>query len=510
MDARPIGTSAATPPATPYDALERRFRRLGALGEAGGVLQWDSAVLMPPGGAAARAEQVAMLKVLGHEMLTHPSVAELLEGAAQQSELDAWQRANLREMRRQWLHATAVPGDLVEAASHAASECEQVWRKARPASDFAMVRPALQRVLDRTREVAAAKSERLGKSPYEALLDQYEPGAETAVIDQLFGELAGILPELIERALARQAALPAPREPAGPFPIERQRAVAVRLMERIGFDFDHGRLDVSLHPFCGGTPDDVRITTRYAEGDFRQALMGVLHETGHALYERGLPAAWRRQPVGEARGMAVHESQSLLIEMQACRSREFAEFLAPLLRQAFGGSGPEWAAENLYRLNTRVERGFIRVDADEVTYPAHVILRYRLERALIAGELALADLPDAWKAGMMELLGIVPPDDRRGCLQDIHWYDGAFGYFPTYTLGAIIAAQLFDAAKRADPAILPGIASGDFAPLVAWLRANLHGKGSLATAAELIAGATGRPLDATIYINHLKARYCAG
>jgi carboxypeptidase Taq len=492
---------------TAYQQLESRFRRLGALTEAAGMLQWDCAVQMPPGGAGARAEQLATLKVLGHEMLTRPDTEALLDGAAGQNDLDPWQRANLREMRRQWLHAAAVPGELVEAASRAASECEQIWRKARPASDFAMVLPALQRVLDRTRELAAAKAARLGKSLYEALLDQYEPGAETAMIDGLFDDLARDLPELVERALARQAALPPPHEPAGPFPVATQRAVAARLMERVGFDFDHGRLDVSLHPFCGGTPDDVRITTRYEEADFRSALMGVLHETGHALYERGLPVAWRRQPVGEARGMAVHESQSLLIEMQACRSREFATFVAPVLREAFGGSGPEWESDNLYRLNTRVARGFIRVDADELTYPAHVILRYRLERALIAGDLALADLPSAWNDGMKALLGIVPPDDRRGCLQDIHWYDGAFGYFPTYTLGAMIAAQLFDAARRADPAILPGIASGDFAPLFAWLRPHVHAKGSLLPASELIAQATGRPLDAAIYRRHLERRY---
>ena len=494
---------------TSYQAIEKRFRRLGALQEASGVLQWDSAALMPEGGAGARAEQLATMKVVCHEILTDPANGDLLAGAAAQNDLDDWQRANLREMRRAWLHATAVPGDLVDAASRAGSACEQLWRQARPASDFAMVLPALQRVLELTREIAAAKAARLGKVPYEALVDQYEPGASTAEIDRLFGDLAEFLPGLIAQVLDRQAAAPSPLEPQGPFPIERQRQAGVRLMKRLGFDFDHGRLDVSLHPFCGGTPDDVRITTRYAEDDFRGALMGVLHETGHALYERGLPAAWRRQPVGEARGMAVHESQSLLMEMQACRSREFSEYLAPVLREAFGRSGPEWSAENLYRLNTTVRRGFIRVDADEVTYPAHVILRYRLERALIEDRLAVADLPAAWNAGMRELVGTVPPDDRRGCLQDIHWYDGLFGYFPTYTLGAMIAAQLFDAAKRADPAILPGIAEGDFTPLLAWLRANVHGKGSLLTSSELIEAATGKKLDAAIYRRHLTARYLA-
>jgi carboxypeptidase Taq len=278
-------------------------------------------------------------------------------------------------------------------------------------------------------------------------------------------------------------------------------------MKRVGFDFDHGRLDISLHPFCGGTPDDVRITTRYDEADFRGALMGVLHETGHALYERGLPIEWRRQPVGDARGMAMHESQSLLMEMQACRSREFTAFLAPLLRETFGGTGPVWEADNLYRLGTQVRRSLIRVDADEVTYPAHVILRYRLERAMIAGDLALADLPAAWNDGMKELLGIVPPDDRQGCLQDIHWYDGAWGYFPTYTMGAMIAAQLFDAAKRANPGLLEELGAGDFARLLGWLRAHVHGKGSSRTTTEIVAEATGHPLDAAVFEAHLRRRY---
>jgi len=491
-----------------YATLEARFKRLGLVNEALAMLNWDTAAMMPEGAATARAEQLAELKVIAHELLADPRLADLIDGAAHDG-LDDWQRANLGEMRRLWLHATAVPADLVAAYSRACSECEMAWRKARPANDYASIRPLLQRVLDLTREVAAAKSEKLGTSPYEALLDQFEPGGRVAEIDQLFDRLAARLPALIENALAVQAARTPPRRPAGPFPVEAQRQAARRLMERLGFEFDHGRLDQSLHPFCGGTPDDVRITTRYDESDFARALMGVLHETGHALYERGLPAAWRRQPVGEARGMSIHESQSLLIEMQVCRSREFLEFAAPILRASFDASGPEWTAENLYRLGTRVARSLIRVDADEVTYPAHVILRYRLERALIADELDLTDLPDAWSEGMERLLAVTSPDDRNGCLQDIHWYDGAWGYFPTYTLGAMTAAQLFDAAKRAVPAIPSAIARGDFTPLLGWLRANVHGLGSRFSASEILARATGGPLDAAIFEAHLRARYLA-
>jgi len=495
--------------ATPYRSLEARFARLGTLQEATAMLQWDSAAVMPPGGGEARAEQLAALKLVCHEMLTDEALADLFAGAAQERDLDEWQRANLVEMRRLWVHATAVPGELVEAFSKACSACEMVWREARPKGDFAAVLPALGRVLALVREVAAAKAARLDKSPYEALLDEYEPGGSTAEIDRLFAELAQFLPAMIAAAIDRQHALPPPQSLPGPFPLPQQRALGRRLMERLGFDFAHGRLDESLHPFCGGTPDDVRLTTRYDEADFGRALMGVLHETGHALYERGLPAAWRRQPVGAPRGMSLHESQSLLIEMQACRSREFAEFVAPLLRQAFGGSGPAWEPGNLHRLNTQVARSLIRVDADEVTYPAHVILRYRLERALIAGDLELAELPAAWNDGMRELLGAVPANDGEGCLQDIHWYDGAWGYFPTYTLGAMTAAQLFAAATREDAGIRPAIAQGDFAPLLTWLRRNVHGKGSRYATADIVRQATGQPLGIAAFRRHLEVRYLA-
>ena len=500
--------TAAAP--SSYATLEARFRRLGALGEAQAVLHWDQATQMPDGGAEARAEQLATLKLIRHDILADPALPDLLKGAEAQNDLDPWQRANLGEMRRSWLHATAVPADLVEASSKADSACEMLWRQARPANDFARVLSALQKVLDLTRQVAAAKAAKLGVSEYDALLDQYEPGGSSAAIDRVFEPFAQRLPGLIEAALAAQARHPAPLAPQGPFPIAQQREAGLKLMAQIGFDFDHGRLDVSAHPFSGGTPDDVRITTRYEESDFGRALQGVLHETGHAMYERGLPPEWRRQPVGRARGMSLHESQSLLIEMQVCRSREFQIFAAPILRAVFGASGAAWEAENLYRLGTRVARSLIRVDADEVTYPAHVILRYRLERALLSGDLALKDLPGAWNDGMKALLGIVPPDDRRGCLQDIHWFEGAFGYFPTYTLGAMTAAQLFAAAKAANPAILPGIEKGEFAPLMAWLRANIHGKASRFSTAEIITQATGRPLDPAVFEAHLRARYIDG
>ncbi|HEX9791493.1 MAG TPA: carboxypeptidase M32 [Kiloniellales bacterium] len=491
-----------------YQALEARFRRLNALREAAGMLNWDMSAMMPAGGAEARSEQLAALQVICHELVSDPALAELLDRAeANAKRLDPWQRANVREMRRDWLHTTALPADLVEALSRARNRCEMIWRQARPKGDFAAVLPSMQALLDLVRESAAAKSEPMGCAPYDALLDEYEPGGTAARIDVVFDQLAAFLPDFLGRVLERQATAPQPLAPQGPFPIAAQEALARRLMAVVGFDFDHGRLDTSLHPFCGGVPDDVRITTRYDVDDFAKSLMGVLHETGHALYERGLPAAWRTQPVGAARGMAAHESQSLLMEMQACRSPEFVEYLAPLARAAFGGDGAAWTADNLKRMYNRVSPGFIRVDADEVTYPAHVILRYRLEKQIIAGDLAMADLPGAWNEGMRTLLGITPPDDGQGCLQDIHWYDGAWGYFPTYTLGAIAAAQLFAAAKAAAPEIPAAIGRGDFAPLVGWLRQNVHAWGSFHSTDDLLQQATGHPLDPQAFEAHLTARY---
>jgi carboxypeptidase Taq len=492
-----------------YRELEDRFRRLLALRDAEAMLHWDLATMMPRGGTQARSEQLAVLKSLRHGLLTAPEIGELLAAAEDSGGLDLWQSANLREMRRSWRHATALTQPQVEALSRAVSACEAAWRSARAEADFSSVLPKLESVLALVRETAVAKAEQLGLSPYDALLDEYEPDVRSAEIDRVFDELEPFLKEFLQKVLNRQATEPEVLPLKGPFPIEKQRELAVSLMQMLGFDFNHGRLDVSLHPFCGGTPDDVRITTRYDEDDFASALMAVLHETGHALYERGLPKAWRGQPVGEPRGMALHESQSLLIEMQVCRSREFLALIAPRVKSAFGGKGDAWNVDNFYRLYTRVEPGCIRVDADEVTYPAHVILRYRLEKAMVAGELEARDLPGAWNQVMRELLGLTPPDDRLGCLQDIHWYDGAWGYFPTYTLGAMTAAQLFEAAVARQPEIAEEIASGSFAPLLAWLGTHVHGKGSLLTPREMLIEATGRPLDPKSFERHLYKRYLA-
>lgn len=497
---------------SPYRELEQRFRRMANLGGAAAMLQWDWAAMMPTGGAEARTAQLTELDLIQHENMAAPELADLLDRAeANRDTLDGWQNANLSEMRQRWSHANALPADLVTAFGKAASACEMVWREARAAGDFTAFCQAFEPLLLLIREKAEAKSAALGLAPYDALIDGYDPGFRTAEIDGIFADLGSFFPDFLLQVLEKQAREPTPVQPVGPFPVARQRALSQKLMEHIGFDFAHGRLDESHHPFCGGVADDVRITTRYDEGDFASSVMAVLHETGHALYERGLPGDWRDQPVGEARSMSLHESQSLLMEMQACRSGEFFNFAAPLMRDAFDPQGTEaqaaYAPENLHRLAVRVAPGYIRVDADEVTYPAHIMLRYRLEKALIADDLQAADLPGAWQAGMQEFLGLTPRNHGEGCLQDIHWAGGDIGYFPSYTLGALIAAQLFASACREIDALRPALAEGEFTPLLAWLRGAVHSQASRYSSHELIERASGRPLDADPFKAHLKMRY---
>ena len=488
-----------------YERLADRFSRIATIGECASMLGWDAAAMMPEGGGAARGDQLAVLAGLAHAQLTATETADEL--AAADAGGDPWKEANLSLMRQAYVRATALPADLVEAQARANSACEKVWREARKASDFAMVRPHLEEVVRLVRQSADALAPALGLSPYDALMDGNQRGVRAADVAPVFTAYEAFLAKALPEAEARQARDPAPVRPSGPFPVEAQEALCRRLSERLGLDFAHARLDRSAHPFSGGTPTDVRITTRYVESDFTQAVLAVVHETGHALYERGLPAAYARQPVGEAAGMGIHESQSLIVEMQACRSDAFLSWLGPELHATFGGDPAPYEPANLGRLWRRVERSFIRVDADEMTYPAHVILRFRLEQALVSGDLAVADLPGAWNDGLKALLGIVPPDDARGCLQDIHWYDGAFGYFPSYTLGAMAAAQLMKAARLAVPTLDTALARGDLSPLLGWLRANVHGQGSRLGFNDLLRAATGKSLDPVDFQGHLTARY---
>ena len=489
-----------------YQQLTSHYRTISHLDNVLGLLHWDMATMMPKGSAQARSAEATTLKSICHGLKTKPDIEDWIDAAKGES-LGDWDKANLREIEREYNQANALPTDLVAAMSDATSACEIAWLKARPANDFQSLCPYLERVFELVREQAHVLSDRSGLTQYDALLDLYEPGYSSAQLDTVFAELESFLPNLVGEIIEHQERMGPIVKPSGPFDIEIQKQLGRDLMDALGFNFDHGRLDVSAHPFCGGSPDDVRITTRYTADDFMQSIMGVIHETGHALYERGLPNSFRGQPVGRARSMGIHESQSLLMEMQACRSPEFVSYLAPRLRAAFGATGPGWSTGEMLRSYLEVRRGLIRVDADEATYPLHVILRYRLEKALLSGDLALADLPSAWNDGMRELVGIVPETDTNGCMQDIHWHMGSVGYFPTYTLGALNAAQLFEQAVTDIPSIPDEIGQGNFSGLVTWVRESVHQKGSLLSPNDLMVSATGRPLDPSVFKRHIKRRY---
>lgn len=353
-----------------YASLEARFTKMYRLGGAAAILGWDAATMMPDGSNNPRSNTLATLEGIAHDMLIAPEMKQLLSAAEKNAaKLNSWQRANLKLMRRQWLHATAVDPKLVEKLVIASNQCEHAWRMLRKENNFKEFLPLQHKVLGLVREVAKQKASAFKCSRYDALLDTYDHGQTCKRIDALFADLKKFLPGFLDEVLAHQAKKPAIQTLKGTFPAATQKEVGMRFMEALGFDFTRGRLDISHHPFCGGVYGDVRITTRYNERDFTSALMGVLHETGHALYEFGLPEKYYEQPVGQALGMSIHESQSLLIEMQVCRSQHFLKYAAPILKKAFGGTGSAWSTDNLYRIYTQVKPGLIRVDADEVTYP---------------------------------------------------------------------------------------------------------------------------------------------
>ncbi len=493
--------------ASAYQDLSQRHQRLHRLGHLQAIAQWDQSANMPGKGNEARSLALAEIGGLLHQLATEPALPGLLAQAAAEP-LDAEQRANLREMKRSWRAANALPQPLVEAKSLAISRCEHAWRTQRPANDWAGHLVNLREVVRLTRQEAQCLAEGTGLSLYDALLDQYEPGMRSATLDVIFGDLRQWLPGLIRDVQARQAAEHT-LVPQGPFSKAAQCALGADAMRLMGFDFEAGRLDESAHPFCGGVPEDVRMTTRYAADNFLGALMGTIHETGHGRYEQNLPRDWLGQPMAQARSMGLHESQSLSFEMQLGSHPAFAALLRPLLVKHLGDQ-PAFEVGNLHRLLTRVISGHIRVDADEVTYPAHIILRYEIERALIAGDIECEDIPALWDAKMQALLGIDTRGNfQDGCMQDVHWGAGLFGYFPCYTLGAMYAAQWFAAMRRAMPDLDARIAAGDLEPVFGWLRDNIWSQGSRWETAELVQRASGEPLNPAHFKAHLIARYLA-
>jgi carboxypeptidase Taq len=490
-----------------YQQLHQHFLKISHFNHLDAICSWDQAAVMPDGGNDARGAAMAELSVLIHQLTTAPQLADWI-AAAEAETLDAQQTVSLAAIKRRWQQANQLPEELVMAQSLANSTCEHAWREQRKNNDWQGFQTNLKQVVELAREEAKIRAQGTTLSRYDALLDLYEPGMTCAKLDVLFGEVKTWLPEFIQRAADIQARTNLIM-PQGPFAIAQQKELGLAAMQLLGFDFTHGRLDVSAHPFCGGVPTDVRITTRYDENDFMKALFGVIHETGHARYEQNLPQQWAGLPVGEARSMGVHESQSLFFEMQLARSPEFTQLLAPMAAKLLGREQDAALSEaNLYAVNTRMKRDFIRVDADELTYPAHVILRYEIERALIEGDIEVDDIPALWNKKMQAYLGLSTEGNyRNGCMQDIHWAGGSFGYFPSYTLGAMYAAQEFSAAERALPQLHENIAVGNLTELFEWLQKNIWSKGSLLSTDDLMIAATGESLNARHFKAHLERRY---
>ena len=498
---------------TPYQQLEAARRTIKSLIDVSGMLSWDRDTMMPPGAAEGRTAQQEAVAVATHAASTAPKLGEILAAATAQPELDDWQRRNVELSQRDYDLMTALPDDLIARKTRAVGRSHASWLAARDANDWTVWLSDFEEIVAVTREIGGLRGAKAGITPYDACLDEYEQGNRMADIQPLFAELESFLRDVIPAIQDRQVGLPTGFKNKI-FPIAQQEALCRQVMRALGYDENHGRLDTTVHPFCGEVTGDVRICTRYDEMDFTPALFGLIHETGHALYEQKKPAAqsgtWFMQPVGFNLGMMIHESQSLLMEMQVGCSTGFLGWVAPLAAHVFGLSGDIITPACLAAQLQHVQPSLIRTAADEVTYPLHIILRTKLESQLINGGLEARHVRDAWNTGMEETLGVTVPDDKHGCLQDVHWPEGLIGYFPCYTQGAIAAAAFFAKAKQDVPGIEDGIAAGNFKPLTDWLYTNIHLQGSRYTAPELIRRVTGAPLSLEPFKQHIRARYLPG
>ncbi len=494
----------------PYEQLVELVKDVARLESVGQLLDWDQETKMPEAGVAARAEQSALVAGLAHERFIAPEVGRLLEAAEGEgaARTGAVAATNLREIRRRWERKTKLPTELVKEIAHTAIVAKDAWAKARRNSNFAEFAPYLEKTVAQRQRVA----ELIGYTtePYDALMDEFEPGAIASQIEKLLGELVAATVPLLQRIQA------SPNKPdASILTRHYDRAPQERLSrmfaERLGFDFSAGRADVSTHPFCTtiGGPGDVRITTRYLEDFLPAAMFGTMHEVGHALYEQGLPGEHRFTPMADAVSLGIHESQSRMWENFVGRSRAFWECHYVTLQKEFPAALGKVSLDEFYRAINTVQPSLIRVEADELTYNLHIALRFEIERGLISGTVKVKDVPAFWNETFRKYLGIVPPADREGCLQDIHWSLGAIGYFATYSLGNLYAAQFYEQAGR-DISDLEGkIRAGDCRPLLEWLRDRIHRHGRQYLAHELVQRVTGKPLSIEPFVRYATAKFSA-
>lgn len=491
-----------------YQSLKQRFKKLAQINHALTFLHWDQMVMMPPGGNAPRAKAIAELTSMYHELLTEAETGELLQRGAEQA-IDPVMARSIQEMTREYQHGVAVPADLVRAKSLAGSNCEHGWRSQRSDNDWQGFLKNFREVVRLAREEAQARFDfRQGhfKTPYDALLDLYCTGDSSEFIGSIFSTLKDRLPDLVQQITEKQR-YESPPTLSGSYPISGQQQLSQELMHCLGFDFNSGRIDVSAHPFSTGCRGDQRITTRFREEEFMEALLATAHETGHASYESGLPEEWDGLPIGQARNMCLHESQSLLFEKQLFFSRPFISFFISKIHKKLPSS-ERFDEATLWAAATRVRPSYIRVEADEVTYPLHVILRYEIESGLINGNLAPEDIPELWDLKMRSYLGLSTAGNYRdGCLQDIHWTDGSFGYFPSYTIGALNSAQLFFTIRKNFPTWKEKVAIGDISFVRTWLEAAVWSKGSSEDSQDIIFSATGSKTSADFLLQHIRERY---
>jgi carboxypeptidase Taq len=490
-----------------YQKLRERFREVALVGGAAGLLSWDQDTYMPPKAAPVRADQLACLSGWRHRLAVAPEVSDWIKACEDHGfSAGSKEAANVREWRRDYDREAKLPQALVEDFERTSSLARMAWMEAREKSTFSIFAPHLAKLLALTQE----KAEHWGyeASVYDALLEGYEPGARTAQLRALFAELRTAVVEILESAGERGAKTPGELL-SGDYPISGQQAFNREVAAAMGFDFEAGRIDTTAHPFCASPgPGDTRLTTRYDARDFSASLYGVMHEAGHGLYEQGLPADDYGSPAGEAASLGIHESQSRLWENKVGCARAFWEHWLPAASRHLPDLVRYSPAEITAAVN-RVSPSFIRVEADEVTYDLHIILRFELELRLLEGSLAVADLPGAWNEEFEKMFGLRVPDDARGCLQDIHWSIGIFGYFPTYTLGNLNSAQLFAAARKQVAGLDAQLAQGSYGALLGWLRANVHAHGRCLHPQDLMQKATGEPTRISHHVEYLRAKLAA-
>jgi len=495
---------------TAYDELTHLLREAELLGSCASVLSWDEQTYLPPGGAEHRADQLGLLAGLTHDRRTSPRIGELL-GELQSGDLgepDGDVAVNVRETRRAYDRVTKLPKRLVEELSRTTSLAQQAWVEAKKDNAFAEFQPWLEKLLALKREEAAAIGYGVGV-PYDALLDDYEPGMTSAEVDAAFRPLRDELVKLVSaiQGSGRESNLDIVHRH---YPQQAQRVFAEAAAKSIGFNFEQGRLDQSPHPFCSGIgPGDTRMTTRFNDHHFNSAFFGVLHESGHGIYDQGLQASAYGLPVGQACSLGIHESQSRMWENFVGRSRPFWDYFYKFAEQAFPTALNGVSLDDFYFAINDVRPSFIRVEADEVTYNLHIMLRFELEQQLIANRLQAADVPGAWNETVEKFLGIKPPSDTMGCLQDIHWSSGLMGYFPTYALGNMYAAQFFESANKELGSLDDMFRRGEFKPLKAWLNEKIHRHGKRYPANRLVQVVTGRPLSAEPLVRHLRTKFGA-